>query len=376
MSFLPSPVHLPPPVVLRLAIAPLLALALGGCTGAIGAGADASPPVEDAGDPDAGARVDAGPIDAGGPGDAGPVDSGLPDAGTPDSGAPDAGSGTLIAVVVGYGARRVSSADGLHWDHFVELTPNGGDDDNLFRGVGYGAGTFVAVGGSTKGFTMTSTDGITWSNETRTSSAWIGNVGYLNGVFIAAGGNGLRTRSLDLGKSWVDEAGYQSVHYRDLAVGNGLAVAAGHTYGGVGVITSTPDGLSWTERLNGGAAFNHLVFGNGVFVAAGDSGRVAWSADAISWADVSPGAANGVSLAFTGTEFLVSLSSGVYRSTDGASWTLTSATLGADAFFAGHWLSFGWPATIDASADGVQWTTIFNPGGSGLTRLAQGLVYP
>jgi hypothetical protein len=242
--------------------------------------------------------------------------------------------------------------------------------------VAYGAGTFVAVGGSTKGFTMTSTDGITWANESRTSSAWIGNAGYLDGMFIAAGGNGLRTRSLDLGKTWVDEAGYQSIHYRDLAVGGGLAVAAGHTYSGTGVITSTSDGLTWTERLNAGASFNHLVFGNGVFVAAGDSGRVTWSADGLSWTDVTVGAANGVSLAFTGSEFIVSVTSGVFTSSDGAHWTMSSATRGADAYFNGHWLSFGWPASIAASTDGAQWTTVFNPMGSGLTRMAAGVVGP
>jgi hypothetical protein len=358
------------------------ALLLTACTGAISSMPDASQPAEDSGSqdsgtpPDAGQMMDSGTTEDAGPTDAGPMDSGTPDAGPTDAGTMDAGSGTLIAVVVGYGARRVSSTDGVHWNNFVELTPNGGDDDNLFRGVGYGAGTFVAVGGSSKGFTMTSTDGIHWSNENRTSSAWIGNAGYLNGTFIAAGGNGLRTRSLDLGKTWVDEAGYQSVHYRDLVVGNALAGAAGHSYASVGVITSTPDGLTWTERLNGGAAFNHIVFGNGVFVAAGDTGRVAWSADAITWTDVSPGAANGVSLSFTGTEFLVSVTAGVYRSTDGAAWTQTTATRGADAYFLGHWLSFGWPATIDASTDGTQWTNVFNPQGSGLTRLAQGLIYP
>lgn len=320
-------------------------------------------------------QPDAGPVDSGNPQDAGTIDSGTPDAGPVDSGTPE-DAGTLIAVVVGYGARRVSSTDGVHWNNFVELTANGGDDDNLFRGVAYGAGTFVAVGGSTKGFTMTSTDGINWANETRTSSAWIGNAGYLNGTFIAAGGNGLRTRSLDLGKTWVDEAGYQSIHYRDLATGNGLAVAAGHTYSGTGVIASTPDGLTWTERLNAGDGLNHIVFGNGVFVVAGDTGRVAWSSDAITWHEVSPGAANGVSLSFTGTEFLVSVSAGTYRSTDGAQWALTSATRGADAYFAGQWLSFGWPATIAASTDGAQWTTVFNPQGSGLTKLAQGPVWP
>src|SRR5204863_5090657 len=73
----------------------------------------------------------------------------------------DALAGRLMAVVVGYGGRRVSSTDGVTWENFQQLNPNGGDDADLLRGVAFGGGTFVAVGGST----FTSPDGVVWTNR-------------------------------------------------------------------------------------------------------------------------------------------------------------------------------------------------------------------
>jgi len=61
---------------------------------------------------------------------------------------------------------------------------------------------FVAAGGASQGFTMVSLDGITWPDENRTPRAFLSDAVALGDVFIAAGGNGLRLRSLDGGVSW------------------------------------------------------------------------------------------------------------------------------------------------------------------------------
>jgi hypothetical protein len=304
------------------------------------------------------------------------VDAAAPDAASDATGPVDAGH--PIAVVVGYGGRRAMSRDGVMWEHFVQIDPNGGDDDNLFRGVCYGAGTFVAVGGSTTAFTMTSTDGVTWENENRTPRAWLGNAAPLGVVFVAAGGNGLRVRSLDKGATWVDDAGYQSVHYRDVAASATNAIAVGHNYDttpNVGIIASTADGKSWEERVRGGEPLNDVAFGNGAFVAAGNTGRVARSTDGVSWRDLTFGASGGAQVIFTGVRFLVSFGDTHFESTDGATWSPAEGTRSVDAYFGGRYLSFDWPARIHASTDAAQWTAVFSPLGPGFTKLAAGVVF-
>src|SRR5690606_4566129 len=113
---------------------------------------------------------------------------------------------------------------------------------------------------------------VSWTDENRELSSFVSDAVYLNGVFVAAGGNGLRARSLDGGKTWTDEAEYYSGHFRALAVGNGVVVAVGHSYGrdeDVGIIANTSDGAQWSEVSARTETFGSVAFGSGVFVALG-----------------------------------------------------------------------------------------------------------
>ena len=288
------------------------------------------------------------------------------------------GGGTPTVVVVGYGGRRARSTDGSTWTNFQQITANGGDDDNLFRGVGYGNGTFVAVGGSTHCYTMTSTDGITWANENRTLTAWLGGVAALGTNFVAAGGNGMRVRSTDNGRTWQNEAGYQPIHYRAVTSSGSLVVAVGHNYDSspnVGVIATTADGITWTQRMRAGGTFGEVAFGNGTFIATGSGGRVARSSDGITWTDVTLAGTGGASVAFAGTEFVVTFDSTAHRSTNGVTWTQSSTSHRVAGFFNGKYLGLGWPAAVFAGASLTSWTTAFSPGGSGLTGLAVGVAH-
>jgi hypothetical protein len=286
--------------------------------------------------------------------------------------------GQKVAVVVGYGTRRARSLDGMTWTDFQQVTATGGDDNDLLRGVGWGNGTFIAVGGSAVGVSMTSTDGITWSHEIRTHGAWIGNVAYLNGVFIAAGGNGLRIRSTNNGESWTDGVGYQAIHYRDVATNGAIVAAVGHTYDttpNIGYIATTTDGITWTERRRTGDPLARVAAGNGVFVAAGSGNTVLRSADGITWTSATLGASGDISIAFDGTAFVASADNSVFRSPDGTTWTLVPGASGAPiAFIDGRFLSVGWPAAISTSSNLTSWTSAFSPGGSGFTKIAVGVV--
>jgi hypothetical protein len=311
--------------------------------------------------------------------DAGTTGSRSDDAGTdlPVAPEPEVELADAIAVVVGYGARRVRSEDGITWTDFQEIDPEGGDDNNLFRGVGYGDGTFVAVGGAGEGFTMISRDGRTWTDENRELRAFVSDTVFLDGVFVAAGGNGLRTRSLDGGKTWQDEADYYSGHFRAIAAGSGVAIAVGHTYGQEpdrGITTATSDGAVWTEVVAEGETLSSIAFGNATFVAMGAEGRCSTSADGVDWDTQTLEGADSDVL-FAAGEFLIPSQRGYYRSTNGTDFveSSTDATRSLSGHFKDAYFHFGWPATIARSEDLESWDTVLDPGGSGLTQMAVGV---
>lgn len=285
-----------------------------------------------------------------------------------------------IAVAVGYGTRRVRSVDGLTWTDFIEVNPNGGDDNDLLRGVGYGDGVFVAVGGGGEGFSMRSTDGITWTDENHTIGSFLSDVVVLDdGTFVAAGGNGLRVRSVDGGVTWIDPSEYFAGHHRAIAAGNGVAVAVGHTYGdgNAGLVTTTADGATWTELQIGGGAYSggSIVFGNGTFVARDDAGQLRASADGIAWTDADVAPSGDHRPVFGDDAFWIGSDDGYWTSADGLQWTPYASDQVRDpvVWFHGQYLTLGWPASIAASSDLTAWQTVFEPGGSGLTDIAIGV---
>ena len=283
-----------------------------------------------------------------------------------------------IAVAVGYGTRRVRSDDGIRWTDFQRVNPDGGDDDDLLRGIGYGDGVFMAVGGAGSGSSMRSLDGVTWTDEIHDLPSFVSDAVWLDGMFVAAGGNGLRMRSLDQGASWQDITPYFAGHYRALAAGNGLVVAVGHTYGdrNVGLVSTTTDGASWTPEQTGGAGWSggSIAFGGGVFVARDQAGQVRASIDGAAWDEPTLQLGGSGTMIFADGAFVTPGDSAYWSSPDGTRWSELPARFPRDlaGFIEGRFLRLGWPATIDASTDLVAWETVFAPGGSGLTDIAVG----
>jgi hypothetical protein len=280
-------------------------------------------------------------------------------------------------VAVGYGGRRMSSPDGITWSNDQVVDPNGGDDNNLFRGVGFEAGQFIAVGGSSKGQIQTSPDGATWTSRDPGSS-WLADVVAIGQVLVTAGGNGLRERSLDAGATWLDPTGYYAGHFRAIAAGNGLAVAVGHTYGqspDKGLSSVTSDGKTWSPELASGATFGSVAFGVGVFVAAGQN-RCSTTKDGKAWADcagVSGGGYDGV--VFANDRFVLGDANGYFVSLDGATWTHQNAEHHqVAAFGAGLYLAVEWPDRILSSPDLMTWTTRNHDTGPAFVQITLGSV--
>jgi hypothetical protein len=256
----------------------------------------------------------------------------------------DAGTtptGTPVFVAAGYGGRRMRSLDGMAWTDDVVIDPNGGDDENLLRGIGFGGGLFLAVGGSV----FMSTDGATWELSEFNPDSFISDAVYSDGIWVIAGGNGLLARSIDGAQSWIDMAPYYAGHYRDIAAGNGVFVAVGHTYGDstIGLITTSTDGSTWTEPQTAGESLSAIGFGNSVFVAVGALGRVSVSADGVQWADTTYGAENRGSVSFVDGEFVIPNAEGLAHAIDGQDWQALDGTAPSFmAYAAGTYAGFSW----------------------------------
>jgi hypothetical protein len=309
--------------------------------------------------------------------------SGTTDA-TTDEATTDASSGgestgpvlQELAVVVGYGARRVSSLDGDSWENFVEVDSNGGDDVNLLRGVGHGGGAFVAVGGASTGLSFSTVDGAQWDNENRTMRAFLSDVVWFEDQFVAVGGNGLRVRTTDLGASWEDDAGFESGHFRGVAASADLVVAVGNTYGGAGLWSTTADAMDWTEVGTGGPELRDVAHGNDVFVAVGLEGRIASSPDGETWEDHSQPSGSFVRVAFVDGVFYVADGDRYWTSADGAQWSDTEVTTAHPiaGVFAGRFFAVGLDGSIFAAEDLDDWETVFSMDGGAFTAMATGLV--
>lgn len=273
-----------------------------------------------------------------------------------------------IYVGVGGNGRRAISTDGATWTN--EATFPGADDSALFRGVGYGAGTYVAVGGGQNGLMMWSEDGVAW-NDISDNLGWLGGVAYGNGRFVAVGGNGRVFRSTN-GRNWTDNSIDFSAHFRSIAAGNGLFVAVGDQ----GRRAATTDGLTFTSDVLGGQRLSSVVFAQDRFVAVGEGGRRMISFDGGTWMnemseglglyDVAYG--NGTLVAVGGIGVDVSFDGGV-------TWQdyPDGPLMNSIAFGNGRFVGTGdFDGVAFTSPDGVTWTRHDPAGPAGFTKIVYG----
>ena len=127
------------------------------------------------------------------------------------------------------------------------------------------------------------------------------------------------------GMTWakVSNSTFGSNTINSVAWGNGVFVAVGEN----GKIAYSADGKSWTAASNTvfTGAINCVAWGNGTFMAGGEGGRMATSPDGISWTAVAntgfnSNAINGITW---GSDKWVAVGRGrmAYSNADGTSWT-------------------------------------------------------
>ncbi|MEK3910176.1 cadherin-like beta sandwich domain-containing protein [Paenibacillus sp. FSL H7-0331] len=148
---------------------------------------------------------------------------------------------------------------------------------NDLYAVAYSGSRIVAVGKG--GVITTSTDGISWSSQTKGSED-LNRVLYGGGKFIAAGSAGTIYSSSD-GITWTLQTSGTTNDLWGGAYGSSLFIAVGSS----GTLLTSPDGATWTSRAvpNGSAGINGAAYGAGKFVAAGDNGKIISSSDGVTW---------------------------------------------------------------------------------------------
>jgi len=363
------------------------------------------------------------------------------------------GNGQFVAVGYSCGAQCdgtiVSSTDGVNW---VEHHPNPAVWG--LHSVAYGNGQFVAVGNAV----LTSSDGINWT-ERQLRNGWFSLTGiiFASDEFVAVGDNsiiatspdGVNWSSRDSGTgndlpsiafgngqfvlptfaagvpggssilvstnavAWVQRwsgAGYSFVQPIGVGYGNGLFVVVGagrlsSTGMDEMLILTSDDGENWFQRHSEAHPLNNFLsavaYGNGRFVAVGDTGMILTSTDGITWVQSQSGTTDQLnSVAYGNGRYVVvggrrdpfggsePNETPIMIGADGKEWTpihtgasnvLRSVIYGRDQFVA-----VGNPhlnsatgseeSTILTSADGVGWVQSYS-GSNSVPYLLSAVVY-
>jgi hypothetical protein len=222
------------------------------------------------------------------------------------------------------------SSDAINWN----LVANGTIplNDSL-AGVAYGNGTFVAIPSDTWYSALTSSDGVSWTQQGITGGYLLNAVTYGNNLFVAVGSNVIMT-SPD-GITWTTRTSPASNTWVSVVYGNNLFVAVSQDGVGNRIMTS-PDGINWTVRSSpSNAQWMSVTYGGGTYVAVacGDGSdtscggttnqSVMTSSNGTTWTlQNAPTDDHWVSITYGNNLFVASgLNSMIMKSSNGTTWT-------------------------------------------------------
>jgi len=168
-------------------------------------------------------------------------------------------------------------------------------------------------------------------------------------------------------------SGFGATAIRGVTYGDGLYVAVGET----GKLTTSPDGTTWTTRTSGFGTSNILgvTYGDELYVAVGDSGTMTTSTDGTTWTTRASGFGTSEISGVTygdGLYVAVGSSGTLTTSTDGTTWTARTSGFGTTAirgvtYGGGLYVAVGDSGKLTTSPDGITWTT--RTSGFGTTRI-------
>lgn len=328
--------------------------------------------------------------------------------------------GKRTCIVVGSSGEIQTSEDGITWVH----TANANSFAGIFYAATYSEGLFIIAGAS--GEIQVSIDGLIWNSvepaevvdfnnafvyrgiyflvgsggsiqysyngydwklhESSTSVDLFGGVGNDGNAVIVGGTTGTAiTLTTDIGldsgteistpqEYFGDMLDYTDTSYTDAFqaahASDNLIVLSGQT----NKITTSPDGVTWTDRDRDGSytgAYYCGAYGNGVHVIAGyddlqvSIDGVTWSLE--TWGSGFSGGLHG--MAFGNGLFVAGGDSAeIQTSPDGVTWTRRTAAGAFASFFTdvaygnGIYVMVGYDGEIQTSPDGITWTHRANDG--------------
>ena len=232
------------------------------------------------------------------------------------------GNGKYVAIRNTFTNKLETSTNGISWTTVtLPVSAN-------FFDITFGAGTFVAVENNTN-IAVTSTNAITWTQRTMPSNNWY-SVEYGDDKFVATGIQNKLAYSTDLGATWIG-AQYDVSLPLDTTWrvgGGGSATVAVPLSASTTVSAYTTNGTTWTTGTLPGLNNWSVGFGNGFFVATGQSGvQSAHSTNGTTWgAATLPASGNWTKPVYGAGLFITAraFGSNLAYSTNGAGWTSTS----------------------------------------------------
>ena len=149
-------------------------------------------------------------------------------------------------------------------DGFASWTLRSSQTTNDLFCAAFGNGVLVAAGD--QGTIVTSADGTNWTAQSSGTASGLFSVRFLNGGFCVVGRDGTILTSTN-GITWNLPASGVSDLLSDVAYGNGTYVAVGQASGAGAILTST-DSVNWTAQDSGtkGSMYS-VIFRNGQFLA-------------------------------------------------------------------------------------------------------------
>jgi hypothetical protein len=227
-----------------------------------------------------------------------------------------------ILVLVGDGRRVATSED--YGESFVldSFETEELQTDSLQRGLCWGGGRFISVGGQSARHFWSSRDGIDWTPGSEEGDPMV-DCAYGDAGFVGLSQSPLFSIA---GLQWVEGSPTPWMHdeLSAIAYGDGVYIAAGDN----GRIAVTSDGAEWSSDESVASFDLHsIAFGGGLFVAAGEFGGVVASGDAgETWETSVVGSGIIRSLLYAQEMFFAANGSEIYHSGDGLLWELAATT--------------------------------------------------
>jgi len=292
------------------------------------------------------------------------------------------------------------SWNGTGWVGFFDPISTAGD---LVVGDGTGQASRLGVGADDQVLTVVSgspewADGGAGDNYynitaagTYTVSLAAGLYSYASTAPVTVGGVSLSGAGLENyastitqivasgGITWTTQtSGFGSTEIRGVTYGDGLYVAVGES----GTLTTSTDGITWTTRTSGFGTtdIEGVTYGDGLYVAVGRDGKLTTSTDGTTWTTRTSGFGATIILGVIygdGLYVAVGVSGKLTTSPDGTTWTTRTSGFGSDyirgvTYGDGLYVAVGNDGKLTTSTDGTTWTT--RTSGFGTTRI-RGVTY-